>query len=156
MDHEPVKISILFTDVLCCKIKWKARHHTPALVVAVTVRAKASVVALDQLPGPIPLVDPPTSLTTEICGTFDIFSIYNWDNLSDKSKCLNMATLFLLEKYKTTLVTMLALCRLLWTIFLREIVVIVIKFGPNCLSFCDLKYLIAIYRFKDPCLLHVR
>ena len=36
MDREPVKISFLKNDVLCGKLKWRARYHTPALVVAVT------------------------------------------------------------------------------------------------------------------------
>ena len=33
MDHDPVKIAILITNVLCGRLKWRARHHTPALVV---------------------------------------------------------------------------------------------------------------------------
>jgi hypothetical protein len=36
MDHEPFKISILVTNVLYSILKWRARHHTPALVVAAT------------------------------------------------------------------------------------------------------------------------
>ena len=64
MDHEPFKITILITDVLCGRLKWRARHHTPALVVAVTDRINEVVVALEQLPGLIPHLDPPTSLTT--------------------------------------------------------------------------------------------
>ena len=36
MDHEPVKISISIIGVLCGRLKWRARHHNPALVVAVT------------------------------------------------------------------------------------------------------------------------
>jgi len=56
------------------------------------------VVALEQLPGPIPPLDPPTSFTTEICRIFHNLSIYHWDNFSDKSECLIMVTLSLLEK----------------------------------------------------------
>ena len=36
MDHEPVKISIYITNVLRGRLKWRARHHTPALAVVVT------------------------------------------------------------------------------------------------------------------------
>jgi hypothetical protein len=64
MDHEPFKISILIIDVLCGILKWRARHHTPALVAAVTDSTNEGVVALQQLPGFIPPLDPPTSLTT--------------------------------------------------------------------------------------------
>ena len=59
------------------------------MVVAVTECIKEVVVALEQFPGPIPPLDPPTSLTDEICGIFDNFSIYHWDNFSDKSKCFH-------------------------------------------------------------------
>jgi hypothetical protein len=66
MDHEPVKISILFTDVLCVRLKWRVRHSTPALDVVVTANINEDVIALEQLPGPILPLDPRTSLTTEI------------------------------------------------------------------------------------------
>jgi hypothetical protein len=89
MDHEPVKISNLISNVLWSKLKWRAHHHTLALDVAVTDNIKKVVVALELLPGPIPLLDPPTSLTTEICGILDDFSIYHWDNFCDKSKCFD-------------------------------------------------------------------
>jgi len=89
MDHEPIKIVIFVTNVLCNKLKWRPRHHTPALVVAVTDSINEVVVELEQLPGPIPPLDPPTSLTTEICGIFDSFSNYHWDDSSDKSKCFD-------------------------------------------------------------------
>ena len=36
MDHEPIKIIIVVIDVLCGGLKWRARHHTPALGTAVT------------------------------------------------------------------------------------------------------------------------
>jgi len=84
MDHEPIKITILITCVLCCRLKWRARHHTPALDVAVTDNINEVVVALEPLPAPIPPLDSPTSLMTEICGIFDNFSIYHWDNFNDK------------------------------------------------------------------------
>jgi len=57
-----------------------------ALVVAVTDNINEDVVALEQLLEPIPPLDPPTSLTTEIFAIFDNFSIYHWDNFSDKFK----------------------------------------------------------------------
>jgi len=85
MDHEPLKITILITSVLCVRLKWRARHHTPALVVASTDRINKVVVAFEQLPGLIPPLDPPSSRTIDICGIFDNFSIYHWDNFSDKS-----------------------------------------------------------------------
>jgi hypothetical protein len=59
------------------------------LVVAVTDIINKIVVAIEQLPRPIPPLDPPTSLTTEICGIFNNFSIYRWDDFSDKSKCFD-------------------------------------------------------------------
>ena len=45
MDHEPIKIIILITDVLCNKLKWIASHHTLALDVAVTDSINEVVVA---------------------------------------------------------------------------------------------------------------
>ena len=71
MDHEPVKITILITDVRCDRLKWRPRHHTPALDVAVTDSINKVVVALKQLPGPTPPVGHSNSLTTEICGILD-------------------------------------------------------------------------------------
>ena len=58
-------------------------------MVAVTDNINEVVVALEQLPRPIPPLDHPTSLTTEICGIFDNFSIFHWDNFSEKSKCFD-------------------------------------------------------------------
>jgi len=81
MDHEQIKITILIiADVLCGRLKCRALHYTPALVVAVTDRTNEAVVALEQFLGPIPPLDPPTSLTTEICRFIDHFFIYHWDN----------------------------------------------------------------------------
>ncbi len=85
---EPAKISILITGVSCGKLKWRARHHTLALIVAVTDRIKEVVVALEHLSGPIPPLDPRTSLTTEICGNFDNLSIYYWDKEKERKKSL--------------------------------------------------------------------
>ena len=90
MEHEPIKISFSFTDVLFINIpKWRARHHTAALAVNVTDRINEAVVALEQLPGPIPPIDLPTSLTTKICGIFDNFGVYHWDDFIDKYKCFD-------------------------------------------------------------------
>ena len=119
MDHEPLKISILITDVLRGRLKWRAHcHHNRALVVAVADNINEVVVALEQIPGPIPPLDPPTSLTTEICGIFANFSIYHWDNLSDKSKWFDYGDFVFPRESRIALVLMLALCRLSWTIFL--------------------------------------
>jgi hypothetical protein len=68
--QEPIKIIIFITYVLCNRLNWSARHHTPELVVAVTDGISEVVVALEQLPGPIPHLDPPTTLATEICEIF--------------------------------------------------------------------------------------
>ena len=38
MDHEPVKIQILSNDVPCGRLESRARHHTPAFLVAVTAK----------------------------------------------------------------------------------------------------------------------
>ena len=67
----------------------EARHHTPALVVAVTDSSNEVVVALEQLPGPIPPIDLLISLTTKICGIFDNFGIYHWVDFMGKSKCFD-------------------------------------------------------------------
>jgi len=48
-----------------------------------------AVVVLEHLPGPIPPLDPPTCLTTEVCENFDNSSIYHSDNFSDTSKRFN-------------------------------------------------------------------
>jgi len=64
------------TSVIFNKLKWRARHHTPALAVAVTDIIYEVVAALEQLPRPIPPIDLPTSLTTEICVIFDIFFLF--------------------------------------------------------------------------------
>ena len=45
MDHELIKITILTNDGLCDRLKWRARYHTPALVVAVTDNINEVVVA---------------------------------------------------------------------------------------------------------------
>jgi hypothetical protein len=89
MDHEPAKITILITNILFNRLKWRARHHTPALAVAVTDNINEAVIALEQLPGPISSTDLPTSLTTGMCGIFDNFSIYPWDDFIDKSICFD-------------------------------------------------------------------
>ena len=46
MYHEPInKATILIADVLCGRLKWRARHHSPALVVAVTDSINEAIVA---------------------------------------------------------------------------------------------------------------
>jgi hypothetical protein len=76
MDHELVKISFFITNVLRGRLnKWRPRHHTPALHVAVNDSINEVEVALEKLPGLIPPFDPPTSFTTEICEFFYKFSI---------------------------------------------------------------------------------
>jgi len=50
-------------------------------------------VALDQLPGPLPLVDFPTSLAVKLFGTCDEFSFYHWGTFNDKSKCFEYGKL---------------------------------------------------------------
>jgi len=89
MEHEPIKINSFILDALFNRLKWRARHHTPALTVAVTDNISEAVVALEQLLGPIPPIDLPASLTTKICGIFDNFGTYHWDDFIDKSKCFD-------------------------------------------------------------------
>ena len=80
---------ILIINVLCGRLKWKARHHISALDVAVTDSINEVVVELEKLSGPIPPLDPPTSLATEICEILDSVSNYHWDDFNDKSKCFD-------------------------------------------------------------------
>jgi hypothetical protein len=47
MDHEQVKLSFFISDVLCGRLKWRALHHTPVLVVAVADSINEVVVALE-------------------------------------------------------------------------------------------------------------
>jgi len=82
-------MTILILGVLCGRLKWRARHHTPALVVAVTDNIYEVVIALEQLPGPILALDHATTLTNVLCGIFNIFPIYHWNSFSDKSKCFD-------------------------------------------------------------------
>jgi hypothetical protein len=89
MDHDPVKIIISITNAIYGGLEWRARHHTPALVVTVNYSINEIVVALEQLPGTILPLDPPTSLTTIICGIFKILFIRHWDNFSGKPKCFD-------------------------------------------------------------------
>jgi hypothetical protein len=89
MDHEPVKITIFIIDAIFGRLQWRARHHIPALVVVVTDSINDDVVVLDQLPGPIPHIDLPTSLRIELCRIYDDFYIYHWDDFIDKSKCFD-------------------------------------------------------------------
>ena len=88
IDHEPIKVTIVVTDALF-GLKWRARHFTTALAVAVTDSINEVVVALEQLPGPIPPIDLPISLTIETCKIFDNFGIYHQDDFMDKSKCFD-------------------------------------------------------------------
>ncbi len=59
------------------------------MVIAITDSIKEVVVTFEHLPGPNPPFDLPTSLTTEVCGFAYNFSVYYWDNFSDKSKCFD-------------------------------------------------------------------
>jgi hypothetical protein len=77
VDHELVTIYVFIIYVPFGRFNRRARHHTPALAVFVTDSINEAVVALEQLPGPIPHIEHPTSFTTEIYGTSDEFSIYH-------------------------------------------------------------------------------
>jgi len=74
------------------------------LVVAVINSIKEVVVALEHLPEPIPPLDPPSSLTNEICGIFDTFSIYHWGNFSDKSKCCDYGDFVFAREIEDTII----------------------------------------------------
>ena len=94
MDHEPFKTSFnSIIDVLFSNFKWRAGHHTPAMIMVVTDSINEALVTLQQLPGPLPPVEFPTSLTTELCGIFYEFFIYHWDDFNDKSKCFDYGEL---------------------------------------------------------------
>ena len=80
-------VKITFFDVLFKKYKCRARHNTPALAVVVTDNINETLVALEQIPETLPLVEFSTSLVIELIGIFDEFSIYHWDDFKDKSKC---------------------------------------------------------------------
>ena len=107
--------------------------------------------------GPILLLDPPTSLTTEICGIFNNFSIYRWDDFSDKSKCFDYGDFVSPQEIKDNIigVDVGTVPTLMDNIPMRDYGDS-INFGQNWLSFCDLKYLIMICILKGPCLLQVR
>ena len=157
MDHEQVKLSFFISDVLCGRLKWRALHHTPVLVVAVADSINEVVVALEQLPGPIPPLYPLTSLTTdEICIFFDNFSIYHWDDFNDKSKCFDYGDFVATREIEDNIgVDDGIVPNLMDNIPMRDYGDSMI-FGQNWLRFCDLKYLIVIYKLKDPCLIQIR
>jgi hypothetical protein len=66
VDHEPIAISIDIIEIAFAIVEWRGRHHTHALDVSVTDNMNEAVVTLEQLLGPIPSVEPPTSFPTEV------------------------------------------------------------------------------------------
>jgi len=64
-----------------------------------------ALVALEQFPEPLPLVEFHTSLTTYLCGIFDELSIYHGDDFNDKSKCFNYGELITSREIEDNLST---------------------------------------------------
>ena len=52
-----------------------------------------ALVELEQLPGHIPLVQFLTGLSAKLCGNFDEFYIYHWDDFNYKSRCFDYGEL---------------------------------------------------------------
>jgi len=63
------------------------------LVVVVTDSVNEALVALEQLPEPLPPVEFSISLTIELCGNFDEFFSYYWGDFNDKFKCFDYGEL---------------------------------------------------------------
>jgi hypothetical protein len=90
IDHEPVKISIFVIDILFNHLRWRARHHTPRLATITTDHLNDIEASYDGQPGPLPPVEIPTSLIFHTpYGTLDEFSIYSWDERTEKSRCFD-------------------------------------------------------------------
>ncbi len=86
MDHEPIKISFFVIDILLFSLlKWIVGHNIPAWLSIVTNNMNEFLASLNQHPGPIPPIKPPTSLTKDNYGDVDEFSIYHRDEFNDKS-----------------------------------------------------------------------
>ncbi len=65
MNHEAIKISMYYViDILSFDFKWRARHHTPVLVVKVADNINEVVATLEGFPGPLPPVEIPSNFTT--------------------------------------------------------------------------------------------
>jgi hypothetical protein len=58
---------------------------------------------LEHLPGPLPPREFFTSLTAELCGNSDEFSICHWDDFSDKSKCFDYDDLVTTREFEDNL-----------------------------------------------------
>ena len=65
INHEPVKISIFVTDVLSRDLRWRGRHCTPAMPLRVVDHLNAIEQSYEGLPGPLPPVTIPGSLTVD-------------------------------------------------------------------------------------------
>ena len=87
------------------------------MAVAVIDNINEVVVELEQLSGPIPHIDLPTSLTTEMCGIFDNCSLYHWDDFIDTSKCFDYGDFFTAREIEDTIGADNGQ-RLVWTTFL--------------------------------------
>ena len=70
-----------------------ARHHTPALVVAITDSMNEAFVTLEQLPGPFSLIESPTCITAQLCDFYEFSIYYYWVDFNDKSKCIDYGEL---------------------------------------------------------------
>jgi hypothetical protein len=57
-----------------------------------------ALVALEQLPGPLPPFEFTISLTTQLCGNFDEFSIYHWGDFNDNYKYFDYGELITIRE----------------------------------------------------------
>ena len=114
------------------------------------------VALLEQLPGSIPPLYPPTSLRTKICNFFDNFFIYHWHDCSGKFECFNYGDFVSAREIEDIVGSNVGIAPTL----MNNIPMRNYGNGNNIwaevVKIFDLKYLILIYRLKGPCLLHVR
>ena len=68
------------------------------MALATSDNINETVATLEHRPGLATPVDLPTKLAIDICGSFDDFSIYYWDELSDKSHCFDYGKLVSVRK----------------------------------------------------------
>jgi hypothetical protein len=77
INHETVKISIYVTNVFSSHLRWRGRHSTRVMAIHVVDHLNPIEESYEGLPGPLPPVEIPTSLTIETpYGDTEEFSIY--------------------------------------------------------------------------------
>jgi hypothetical protein len=139
-----------YIDILLNKVKWRGRHQTPSLAFKVTNKNNETISTLEQLPGPIPLVDSASIISMKNMKQMDDASANLWEESGDESVCFDYGELIGASTIDNNLgIDVDIFNNLMVNSPMRDIISTILEFGLKHIKFFDIESMIETYRSRD-------